>query len=258
MSHIWLSHTHVCLRRAKSSARYANVCQIHIGESHPTYDRVMSNICTWVMSHLSTRHVTHMSESYTRIRVTGNELSHAEERKSHDSFACGTWLIYMWNLTHTWLTRTVHPHYHAEMSECNDSFTWGTWLISVCDMTHLYRAPSMSCRRESPTPQIRLLSISTPPFAWKGDGRRRVQKGGYGQGKRQQGEGIEEESKGEEEGKEEGERKGEEVWKEEGERKGEKDRKNQKELSIASYGRFIFPTTSRLLKIIHLFCKRAL
>ena len=42
----------------------------------------------------------------------------------HDSFICGTWLIHMWDMTHSYMR--------------HDSFICGTWPIHMLDMTHSY------------------------------------------------------------------------------------------------------------------------
>jgi len=51
----------------------------------------------------------------------------------HDSFICETWLIHMWDMTHSYVR--------------HDSFTCETWVIHMWDMTHSHmRHDSFMCR----------------------------------------------------------------------------------------------------------------
>jgi len=44
--------------------------------------------------------------------------------RQRDSLICETWLIHMWDMTHSYVR--------------HDSFVCETWLIHMCDMTHSY------------------------------------------------------------------------------------------------------------------------
>jgi len=75
----------------------------------------------------------------------------------HDSFACVTWLIHTWNMTHLYVwhhsfTRETHlyvwpnsvkKHIHMwgviRLYSWRDSFMCMTWLIHMWHVTHLYR-----------------------------------------------------------------------------------------------------------------------
>ena len=60
-------------------------------------------------------------------------------RVGHNSFTCGTWLIHMCDMTHSYVDKP-----HSQVG--HDSFICGTWLIHLCDMTHSYvRHDSFIC-----------------------------------------------------------------------------------------------------------------
>jgi len=64
----------------------------------------------------------------------------------HDLFVCVTWLIHMWDMTHSYVwrdsficvTRLIHMCDATHSYVWHDSFICVTWLIQMCDMTHSY------------------------------------------------------------------------------------------------------------------------
>ena len=92
------------------------------------------------MSHIWMSHVTHMNESchtyewvISHIYFTAHPRTTAPVRGFvwHDIFTCGSWLMYMEDMTHSY-------KWHSVFKFETPSFIYVTWLIYMCDMTHSY------------------------------------------------------------------------------------------------------------------------
>jgi len=92
----------------------------------------------------SAAHVWHDSVIYMTWLIHMWDMTHSYVR--HDSFICGTWLIHLWDMTRssTWhdsivcVTWLIHMWDRTHSYVWHDSFIYGTWLIHMCDMTHSY------------------------------------------------------------------------------------------------------------------------
>ena len=124
MSHIWMIHvTHIeCRMRVRLGCAYRMSHVTHMHVSFHTYE--------WVMSHLWVRHVTHMNESCHTYRMRDSgafymcDVNHSYVW--HDSLIYVTWLIRMWDMTHsvcvTWMIDNIECTLFQSFITLRESF----------------------------------------------------------------------------------------------------------------------------------------
>jgi len=109
--HIWISH--ITLSTNSHLASHLVAISVH-SIRHGKYE--------WVMAHMDDScHVVDgivWQDSWSARTLTKPLIAYM----SHDSFIFGTWLIHMWDLTHSYVG--------------HNWFICETWLIHMCDMTH--------------------------------------------------------------------------------------------------------------------------
>ena len=128
MSHTWVSHVS---HMDESWHKYEWVMSVmgHIWMIHVSHMNESCHPYKWDRSHICMSHVSHMDESWHKykdhiwmtveFKVCDSyvcAMTHPYVR--HDSSMCETWLIHMWDMTHTYICET--------------------WLIHTRDMTHPY------------------------------------------------------------------------------------------------------------------------
>jgi len=138
-SHRDMTHSHV---RHDSFARESRPISTYRHDSF-TRETCLIHTETWL---IHTWDMPHSHANPAKLAPVAMTYSHRDMTHSHlwhDSFICETWLmhtetwlIHMWDMTHshdeTWLNHTwdmTHSHRDMTLSHRHDSVTRETWLI---------------------------------------------------------------------------------------------------------------------------------